>query len=83
MTATVRRSGRDQLDQVEVRLVLGPGQDQTPARRADAFEHGDEIAVTKAQAVVLLDGYPNPQSNFEPADKAAMALVAAPVAEKE
>ncbi len=60
-------------------VTIIPGDEPTQL----SAKQGDELTVTKAQAVVLLDGYPNPQSNFEPADKAAWTLVAAPVAEKE
>ncbi len=41
-------------------------------------KQGDEITVTKAQALVVLLN-----DNYEPADKAASALVAAPAAETE
>lgn len=42
---------------------------------------GAEVEVSEAHALVLLSPYPN--DNYEPADKAAKALVAAPAAEKE
>lgn len=58
-----------------VSIIPGDEPTQISAKR------GDEITVTKAQALVLLSPHPNP--NYEPADKAAQALVAAPAAEKE
>ena len=49
-----------------------------------AFKRGEQQTVTKAQALVLLAGFTgNPYANFEPVDKAALALVAAPVAEEQ
>lgn len=62
----------------EVNTII-PGDD--PAQFA--FKRGEQRAVSKAQALVLLAGFPHPSSNFEPVDKAALALVAAPSADKE
>lgn len=58
-------------------ITIIPGDEPTQI----AAKHGEEVTVTKAQALVLLSPYPNP--NYEPADKAAQALVAAPAAEQE
>ena len=59
------------IDEV-VTIIPGDEPHQFTAKR------GDEIALTKAQALIVLLN-----DNYEPADKAASALVAAPAAETE
>lgn len=56
-------------------VTIIPGDDPTQI----AAKRGDEVTVTKEQALILLLN----DDNYEPADKAASALVAALAAEKE
>ena len=57
------------------------GENPTDSPTQITAKHGEDVTVSKHQASVLLNPFPNP--NYEPADKAASALVAAPAAEQE